>query len=139
MSSIKKNQAKLKKEKLVNLPTEDVKVYNQDCQPYGYLDEQTLFLKETPTQSIRIFTSEECQKLSKASYQFLIRLIQMEVIASETIEIIINQLLFSDSRFVSLQETKSVIRNALMDDLSHHQLAFLDLLLYQKEDGVLLN
>ena len=56
------------------------------------------------------------------------------IISPEALERIVNQLIFSDSRYVHLQETKWTIRNTLADNLAPEQLAFLDLVLYQRED-----
>jgi uncharacterized protein Smg (DUF494 family) len=98
------------------------------------LENRTLALKSPQPTAIRIFTHDEKIKFTKASYQFLIRLQLWSIIAPETMELIINQLVFSESRFVTLQETKWTIRNALADNLNAPQLAFLDLVLYQKED-----
>lgn len=89
--------------------------------------------------SIRVFTAEEQFKFTKASYQFLSRMLLWGVIATENMEQIIEQLLFSESRFVTLEETKWTIRNALADHLEANQLAFLDLVLYQKEDNLTLH
>jgi Smg protein len=75
-------------------------------------------------------------KLTKASYQFLVRIASLGVFAPELFESIINQLSFSDSRFVLLQETKWTIRSTLASSLDAEQLAFLDLVLYHKEDGL---
>jgi uncharacterized protein Smg (DUF494 family) len=91
-------------------------------------------INQRKKESIRIFTPEEQFKLTKASYQFVVRLMRLDVIAAEAIEEIIHQLLFSDSSFVTLQETKWAIRNTLAEQLNPKQLAFLDLVLYQKED-----
>lgn len=85
-------------------------------------------------QSVRIFTEDEQRKLTKASYQFLMRLSSWGILASDVLELIINQLIFSESRFVSLQETKWTIRHTLAKGLGTEQLAFLDLVLYHKED-----
>lgn len=98
------------------------------------LESRTLTLKSPQDTAMRIFTGDEKIKLTKASYQFLSRLLLWGIIAPETMELIINQLVFSESRFVSLQETKWTIRNSLADSLNPSQLAFLDLVLYQKED-----
>lgn len=84
--------------------------------------------------SVRVFTSHEQLKLTKASHQFLVRLAAWGVISAETLELVINRLIFSDSRFVSLQETKWAVRNALASGLSHEHLAFLDMILYHQED-----
>lgn len=94
----------------------------------------TELIKTAESTSMRVFTYDEQMKLTKASYQFLMRLLSWEIIDPEIMELIMNQLLFSDSRFVTLEETKWTIRNALADGLDAEQLAFLDLVLYQKED-----
>lgn len=86
--------------------------------------------------SIRVFTREEQMKLTKTSYQFLMRLMSWEILDSQTLELILNRLIFSESRYVSLQETKWIIRNTLAESLDADQLAFLELVLYQKEDGL---
>ena len=91
-------------------------------------------LNSAQSQSIRVFTRHEQLKLTKASHQYLMRMASWGVLSSETLELIINRLVFSDSRFVSLQETKWTIRNTLAHGLKHEQMAFLDLVLYQKED-----
>jgi len=87
-------------------------------------------------QSVRVFTSEEQVRLTRASHQFLKRLGRLGVLSSDAMEFVINQLMFSESRFVNLQETKWVVRNMLAESLSSEQLAFLELLLYQKEDSL---
>lgn len=100
----------------------------------GLIENKTLVIKPATKTAMRVFTQEEQIKFTKASQQFLIRLILWGVFAPETIEIIINQLSFSDSRYVTLQETKWTIRNMLAENLDTAQVAFLDLVLYQKED-----
>ena len=86
--------------------------------------------------SIRVFTPDEALKRTRASHQFLKRLERLGVLSSDLMELIINRLLFSESRFINLQETKWTIRNTLADSLSPDELAFLDLVLYQQEDGL---
>lgn len=103
------------------------------------VDNQSLIVKPANTQSIRVFTYEEQMKFTKASYQFISRMLLWGVIASEKMEQIINQLLFSESRYVTLQETKWTIRNTLAENLDASQLVFLDLVLYQKEDELALH
>lgn len=98
------------------------------------IESRTLVIQSAKETSMRIFTRDERNKLTKASYQFLSRLILLGIITTDTMELIINQLTFSDSSYVSLQETKWTIRNLLADNLEPEQLAFLDLVLYQKED-----
>ncbi|MDF1678540.1 MAG: DUF494 family protein [Legionellaceae bacterium] len=97
---------------------------------------EMMWFRSADEQSMRVFTQDEALKLTKASHQFLKRLERLGVLSADMMELIINRLLFSDSRFVNLQETKWTIRSTLADSLSPHQLAFLDLVLYQKEDGL---
>ena len=97
---------------------------------------EMMWFRSADEQSMRVFTLEEELKFTKASHQFLKRLERLGVLSSDTMELIINRLLFSDSRFVNLQETKWTIRSTLADSLAPEQLAFLDLVLYQKEDGL---
>jgi len=91
-------------------------------------------LNAPQSQSVRVFTHHEQLKLTKASHQFLMRIALWGIISAETLELIINRLVFSDSRYVSLQETKWTVRNTLAGGLTHEQVAFLDMILYQKED-----
>ena len=102
--------------------------------PAACVEAHTVTLKTAQPNSIRIYTVDEQMKLSKASYQFLVRLTSWGVVALDTVEMIINQLIFSESHLVSLQETKWTIRNTLATTLDAEQLAFLDLVLYHKED-----
>ena len=96
-------------------------------------------LKTPKEQSIRVFTPTEQMKLTKASHQFLMRMSSWGLVAPETMELIINRLIFSESHIVSLQETKWTIRQALANGLNAQQLAFLELVLYQQEDQMQLH
>jgi Smg protein len=93
------------------------------------------WLKSAQESSMRVLTYDEQMKLTKASYQFLMRLSRLEIIDSHVLEVVLNQLVASDSRFVTLEETKWTLRNILAEGLDAKQLAFLDLVLYQKEDA----
>lgn len=97
---------------------------------------QVEVFKSPNHQSLRILTEAERTKFTKASYQFLTRMMSWGVVSPDVLEIIINRLSFSESRFVNLDETKWTIRNTLALSLSSEQLAFLDLLLYQREDNL---
>jgi len=97
---------------------------------------KAMILKSPSDHSTRVFTYEEQIKLTKASYQLLMRLTRLGIIAPEAMEMTINHLMLSESRQVSLNETKWTLRNILGDGLDEHQLAFLDLVLYQKEDNL---
>lgn len=100
---------------------------------------EMMWLKSQDNNSIRVLTPDEQMKLTKASQQFIKRLTRLAVVAPDTMELIMNRLLFSESRFVNLQETKWTIRNTLSESLNAEQLAFLDLVLYQKEDEMTLH
>jgi uncharacterized protein Smg (DUF494 family) len=95
-----------------------------------------LVLKDAKPNALRVYTPEERMKLSKASYQFLMQLNTWGYITRDLMELIIHRLLLSDSYIVSLQETKLAIRAILADKLTFDQLAYLDLLLYHKEDAI---
>ena len=94
------------------------------------------FLKSASTTSLRVFSADEQRRFTKTSYQFLVQLISWGVINEELQELIINRLFFSDSRYVTLQETKWVIRETMAEKLDQEQIAFLELVLYQQEDGL---
>jgi len=114
---------------------------NQEMNAHTSLREGTYpsFVKSAGLHSTRIFTHDEQMKLTKASYQFLMRLASWDVLPPDLMELILNQIIFSESRFVSLQETKWTIRNTLASILNAEQLAFLDLVLYHKEDKLTLH
>ncbi len=114
---------------------------NQEMSAHTSLREGTYpsFVKSAELHSTRIFTYDEQMKLTKASYQFLMRLASWDVLPPDLMELILNQIIFSESRFVSLQETKWTIRNTLASILNAEQLAFLDLVLYHKEDKLTLH
>ena len=97
-------------------------------------DRVNLHLKSPNLTATRVLTYDEQMKLTKISYQFLMRMKLWGLIDSDQFELIMNQLQFSDSRIVTLQETKWTIRSVLESYLSEEQLAFLDLVLYKTED-----
>ncbi|TAL64277.1 MAG: DUF494 family protein [Legionella sp.] len=98
-------------------------------------DEPSLYLRPAAFTSMRVLTYDEQMKLTKASYQFLMRMKQWCILDTEVFELIMNQLQQSDSRIVTLEETKWTIRNILAPNLTEEQLSFLDLVLYQTEDA----
>lgn len=104
-----------------------------------HLDNQSLYIRTALLSSTRIFTYEEQMKLTKASYQFLMKMKLLGVINSDDLELVMNQLLFSDSRIITLQETQWTIRAVLASNFSEEQLAFLDLVLYQTKDELTLH
>jgi uncharacterized protein Smg (DUF494 family) len=100
------------------------------------VEEEIIHLKIQENTSTRVFTYDEQIKLTKASYQFLIQMKLLNILDAETFEVIMNQLQFSESRIVTLQETRWTIKNVLASSLNDEQLAFLDLVLYQVKDEV---
>lgn len=97
-------------------------------------DNAGLFIKSAQHNSTRIFTYDEQMKLTKASYQFLMKMKLWHILDTELFETVLDHLYFSESRVVTLQETKWTIRNVLATHLDDKQLTFLDLILYQTED-----
>lgn len=96
---------------------------------------ETVIKKAAEPFSTRVFTEDEKLKFTKASQQFLTRMMLWGVFAPEILEQVMTQLQFSESRFVTLQETKWAIRTILAEKLGLNELNFLDLVLYQKEDA----
>ncbi len=97
---------------------------------------KNLYVKSAQDTSTRVVTYEEQMKLTKASYQFLMRMKLWNIIDRDVFETIVNQLQFSESRIVTLEETKWAIRNTLAAELTDKQLDFLDLVLYRVEDDL---
>ena len=132
LSQLKERQASTNK-------TEVEREKQADAHGSSHVEAEMAFIKSANCHSMRVFTRDEQIKLTKASYQFLMRIASWGIVAQDVFELILNQLIFSDSRFVSLQETKWTIRNTLASSLDAEQLAFLDLVLYHKEDELLLH
>lgn len=128
----------LSKLKEVRLPADRDKNAHEEIEALeGFSTENTDidFVRSASEHSIRVLTQEERLKLTKASYQFLMRMLTHGIIHPDVVEQVLHKLFFSDSRFVGIQETKWAIRTVLADGLDSQQLAFLDLILYHKEDG----
>ncbi|RUR13586.1 DUF494 family protein [Legionella sp. km772] len=102
-------------------------------------ENQSLYIRTAHLSSTRVFTYDEQMKLTKASYQFLMKMKLLGIIDNDALELIMNQLQFSESRIVTLQEAKWTIRNVLANNFNEEQLAFLDLVLYQSEDELTLH
>lgn len=102
-------------------------------------EEDSIYIKSAQEYSTRVLTYDEQMKLTKASYQFMMRMKLLGVIDADVFESTLNQLYSSDSRIVTLQETKWTIRNILSNTLNEKQLAFLDLILFQAEDALALH
>jgi uncharacterized protein Smg (DUF494 family) len=84
---------------------------------------------------VRIVTYQEQMKLTKLSYQFLLRMQALGIITEDAFENILDLLQSSHSRIVHLDETKWAIQKVLAQSLDDNQQAFLDLLLYHKENN----
>ncbi|STX44272.1 Uncharacterized protein conserved in bacteria [Legionella donaldsonii] len=134
MNFFEKSLSQLKESTTSATPNENEQEDDSDVYETSSIESRTVVIKPAQDTAMRVFTADEKMRLTKASYQFITRLMSWGIVESETLEIIINQLLFSESRFVTLQETKWTIRNTLAENLDAAQLAFLDLVLYQKED-----
>ena len=92
-------------------------------------------VKSASEHSFRVLTPNERMRLTKASYQCLERLSTWGIVSSDIMELILNRLMFSESLFIQLHEMKWTIRSTLAATMDAEQLAFLDLVLYQKENG----
>lgn len=101
-------------------------------------DDQSLYIRSAQQTSTRVLTYDEQMKLTKASYQFLMRMKLCGVVNDDYFELVMNQFQNSDSRIITLQETKWTIRTILASTFNEEQLAFLDLVLYQSEDELTL-
>jgi len=139
LSLFEKTLSQLKEKEQSLTPNEEIGEEKELKSADKKVGVQVQFLKEANSNATRVYIKEEQIKLTKASYQFLMRLASMGLISSQSYELIINRLFFSESRFVSLQETKWTIRNTLSHSLNAEQLAFLELILYSKEDGIVLH
>lgn len=104
-----------------------------------YAEDQALYIRTAQQHTTRVLTYDEQMKMTKASYQFLMKMKLCGVIDNDCFELIMNQLLCSESRIITLQETKWTIRTVLSATLSEQQLIFLDLVLYQAEDKLVLH
>lgn len=100
-------------------------------------EEALLVVKSADDYSVRVLTQEEQLKITKASYQFLMRMKLWGIIDSTVFELVLNEILYSESRIVTLEETKWIIRTILENQLNEKQLAFLELVLYQKEQALI--
>lgn len=90
-----------------------------------------LYVQPAKTTSTRVMTYDEQMKLTKASYQFLMRMKLWGIIDAEFFERVMNELDCAESRIITLEETKWVVRTLLADQLNEKQLAFLDLVFRQ--------
>lgn len=125
LAQLKKTQAKVESEEGLSEEAVD--------------DSELLCVKLMNPMSFRILTLDEQIKLTKASYQFLMRIKRWGVLQPELMEKVLHQLMESDSNLVSLEETKWTIRHVMAPYLDKDQLAFLDLVLYRHEDKVTIN
>lgn len=96
---------------------------------------QCLHLKGSKPSSTRVLSYLEQIKLSKSAYQFLVRMKSWGIIDDGFFEQLMNSLLFSESPLVTQEEAKWTMRKLLSKELNEEALAFLDLVLYQKEDN----
>jgi Smg protein len=138
LSLVEKTLTHLKeKQQLLNATNEGFAIEN--TKEVKKVSVEVQMIKEADARATRVFTQDERLKFTKASHQFLARLSSLGIVSTSALELVINRLYFSESRFVSLQETKWTIRNTLASTLTSNQMAFLELILYSKEDGFVLH
>lgn len=137
LSLFEKTLTQLKETHLANESNKQADSTQADTAPVYNTD--LIYVKSANPIATRVYTDDEQLKLTKASYQFLMRIASWGILDQDMHEVIMNQLIFSDSPYVSLQETKWSIRHTMAKRLDAQQLAFLDLCLYHKEDGLTLH
>jgi uncharacterized protein Smg (DUF494 family) len=74
----------------------------------------------------RVITILEQAKLTKPALQFLMRLLHTEVLSSAQFEQVMNLVLDSNMRFVSVEEIKYIAHQVLSDSLSDRELMMLE-------------
>lgn len=127
--------------KRLKKPKQDIMNHNEGnhVENWGDLssiEKNSCFIKGAQSQSKRILCLQERLKFTKKSHQFIEYLMQLDIIGEKTFELIMNQLLFSDSHFISLNEAKWVVHHTLVDSLDEQQLAFLNMILSLPEDNL---
>ncbi len=75
---------------------------------------------------MRVLTVLEQAKLTKPALQFLMRLLHTGVLSSEQFEQVMNLVLDSNMRFVSVEEVKYITHQVLSDSLSDKELMMLE-------------
>lgn len=132
-------------EMLLNLFEQSLSQLQEEHQPVDSQDDHAaeavlhnpykgLYIKASNQKSTRIFTCEEQMRMTKASYQFLMRMKAWGVIDEYSFELVMNELELSESSIINLEETKWTIRQVLSNTLNEKQLAFLDAVLNQVKD-----
>lgn len=109
---------------------------NVDENPLSSAEHDALYVKSAHSHSIRVLTYEEQMKMTKSSYQFLMRMKLWNIIDVDLFETVMHHLQHTESRIITLEETKWAIRKVLEPILTEEQLTFLDLVLYHTEDAV---
>lgn len=105
------------------------------------IDESSQFqrFKKQSATATRVLTYDEQLKLTKASYQFLMRMKVLNILKPQDFEMVMDQLMASDTEIISLPETKWTIKNVLSSTLDENQLTFLNLILYHAEEEMILH
>lgn len=115
---------------------------NNDKSVFSVIKEQSIttkFIKSQNDKSTRIFNFNEKMKFSENCFQLLILLFNSAEISNDLLESVINRLINSKSDYVTFEQVKHAILSTLAQNITAEQLAFLDLLFYQKEDGNILH
>jgi uncharacterized protein Smg (DUF494 family) len=76
--------------------------------------------------AIRVITRLEQSKLTKPALQFLMRLMHTGMLSSEQFEHVMNLVMDSNMRFVSVEEVKFIIHQVLSESLSHKEILMLE-------------
>ncbi|MBE0364517.1 Smg protein [Pseudoalteromonas ulvae UL12] len=96
------------------------------------------YLNVKPVQSVRIFTDSECEKLDVTCRGFLLFLEQINVIDSETREMVIDRLFALDKAYIGLEDLKWVVLMVLFNVPGKEQAyAQMEDLLFDEPTGLL--
>lgn len=94
------------------------------------------FVKSKNTDSLRVLSFEERIKLTKPAHQLLLQIYASEILPHDVIEVILNKLVEKNiDNYITYDDIKYIIKSTLKSEMDDKQLAIIDLLFYQKEDG----
>ena len=108
-------------------------VKNSSVEIEESLASDPIIIKQANPSSTRVIAEFEYCKMTKASLQFLYRMLEVKLIDKKNLEVILQQIEDSESSLVSLEEVKWIIRENLSTDLEPAQLAYMDRIIYPED------
>ena len=101
----------------------------QDSKPKEVLidtQQQFLFCQDSSSQATRVIITVEQVKLTKPAIQFLMRLMHTGMLSSFHFEQVMNLVLESHQRYVTVEEVGIIIHQVLSESLSERELMMLE-------------